>query len=952
MTPGLWQKPGLWERLKPLFHEVMEKPEDERDRYIDEICHDNHELREALHRLVKARGDSTSPADGPMFDLHQLFPEHQNAFAGGELVLERFRIVRLIGSGGMGEVYEGLDLDLGQRIALKTIRAEISGNPKILAHFKNEVKLAKKISGLHVCRIHELYPQAERPDGRRPAFLTMEFLEGATLADRIREQGPLPWKEIKAIALEICEGLRAMHEAGIIHRDLKCRNVMLADRNGIVRAVIMDFGLAREMETATSETVSEMSQEHGVAGTVEYMAPEQFEGQRLTPAADIFALGVVMYEMATAKRPFPSHEILQAAVQRGRKPSVPSSIQRKLPRRCDEIVGRCLEFDPKKRYGSAKIVAEEIKDSWKVKLRRTWLRASAAVLAVIALASGLMLVPTIRERVEGIMWAWTSGAITSRLMPSEQRVGVLEFENVGGDPANQAFCDGLMETLSSQLTELEQFHGSLSVVPASDIRKQKVTSAREAQRDFNVTLVITGSVQRSPTGVRLTINVVDARQLKQLRSHTMFIPETDAVSMQERVIGQVTELLDIQMRPDAQHRLAVGRTSVSGAYAYYLQGYGYLLQGNGAADQAITEFQQALRLDPDYALAHAGLGRAYWSKYLATKDRSWIDQAWQECSRAIELGPQLSDPHVTLALLSSGTGKYEEAIREAKQAIQIDPNNDRGYSELARALDATGQTDAAEVTLKKAISIRPDYWYNYARLGFFYGQHTRYKEAETQFQRVIELVPDNPAGYTNLAAIYHLEGRESDAEKMLKKSIQLEPTNIAYSNLATVYFFEGRYADAVPIMEKLASDTKGVCGNTQEYVQCGNLGDDYRWTHGNAKKAALAYQKAVELAQDAVNVNPRDATALSGIALYRAKLGQSNEAQQTIEKALALAPDDETVLFDAAVVYELAGARARALKFLQGAVIGGYSSNEIAAEPELRKLREDPRYQAAVTRNH
>ncbi len=161
----------------------------------------------------------------------------------------RFRIVGLIGSGGMGEVYEAIDLQLG-RIALKTVRADIASNPQLLAHFKKEVQLARRLSGPHVCRIHDLHPSTDA-DGLPRAFLTMEFLEGITLADKIRESAPLPWREVKTIALEICEGLRVMHEAGIIHRDLKSRNVMLAKRNGLVRAVVMDFGLAREVRTAT-----------------------------------------------------------------------------------------------------------------------------------------------------------------------------------------------------------------------------------------------------------------------------------------------------------------------------------------------------------------------------------------------------------------------------------------------------------------------------------------------------------------------------------------------------------------------------------------------------------------------------------------------------------------------------------------------------------------------------
>jgi serine/threonine-protein kinase len=446
--------------------------------------------------------------------------------------------------------------------------------------------------------------------------------------------------------------------------------------------------------------------------------------------------------------------------------------------------------------------------------------------------------------------------------------------------------------------------------------------------------------------VSLTINVVDARQLKQLRSHGMFIPETDVVSMQQGVITQVTDLLDIQLRPEAQRRLAEGNTPVPGAYDFYLQGSGYLLMGRVAADQAIAEFRHALERDQDYALAHAGLGEAYWDKYLLTKDSTWIDQAWRECRRSIELGPQLADARITLAILNSGTGHFDEAIRQAQQVILLDPRNDRAYTELARALDATGQPDAAETTMKKAIALRPGSWYNYTRLGNLYAKHGRYQEAETSFRRVIDLVPDNPLGYTNLGSVYHVEGRESDAENMLEKSIEVRPTPMAYSNLATVYFFERRYADAVPIMEKVVAD------GPKEYVHWGNLGDAYRWTPGNAERASRAYQKALVLAAEAIDVNHRDPDALSNSALYRAKLGQTNQALKDMKKALVAAPNDQDVLFNAAVTSELAGERAQALKYLRRAILGGYSLKEIATEPELGKLRQDASYRAAISLNN
>ncbi|HZD47539.1 MAG TPA: protein kinase, partial [Silvibacterium sp.] len=374
--------PELWERLKPLFHAALEKPEEARALFIEDVTSRDRELGDALRLLVSANGESVGPVDRAPFDLQDIFPASKPAFVPGELILSRFRIVRLIGSGGMGEVYEATDLQLG-RVALKTIRPEIAGDPHTFAHFRKEVQLARKISGPTVCRIHELYVMPDSSSGSPRAFISMEFLDGITLADKIRESAPLPWREAKRIALEICDGLRTIHDAEIIHRDLKSRNIMLASRNGSIHAVVMDFGLAREFSGPTSQT-TDIATVNGPAGTPGYMAPEQFTCDTLTPATDIYALGVVLYELVTGKHPFPSSIAVGSAVQRGRI-SPPSSIQPGLPHSCDEIICKCLEFDPKHRYQSVSELAAALQ-------RRSILRRAAMKPRLFGLAALLLLI--------------------------------------------------------------------------------------------------------------------------------------------------------------------------------------------------------------------------------------------------------------------------------------------------------------------------------------------------------------------------------------------------------------------------------------------------------------------------------------------------------------------------------------------------------------------------------
>ena len=257
----------------------------------------------------------------------------------GETLLGRFKIVRRVGRGGMGEVYEAEDLELG-RIALKTIRQNLAG-PEMLRQFKQEIQLARKVSGANVCRIYELFTTPSADGREQVAFLTMEFLDGEMLTDRLR-RGALDWQQARGIALELCAGLASIHEAGVLHRDLKSRNIMLVERNQKTVAVLTDFGLA--LPIAAGSGMAGAADRQAIAGTPEYMAPEQFEGGELTRAADIYAFGVVLYELVTGRQPYAAHTPLAAAVRRGRKPDLARA-----PQGWREIIFRCLEYDPARR---------------------------------------------------------------------------------------------------------------------------------------------------------------------------------------------------------------------------------------------------------------------------------------------------------------------------------------------------------------------------------------------------------------------------------------------------------------------------------------------------------------------------------------------------------------------------------------------------------------------------
>jgi serine/threonine protein kinase len=388
--------PELWQRLKPLFHAALEKDTQNRAAFVDGACGKDFELKMRLEELLEAEQQDTGSLDAPLADLNGFLNDNKARFQPGELVLGRFRIIRPIGKGGMGEVYEAEDLQLGI-VALKTIRHGIASSSDAFERFRQEVQLARRVSGPEVCRIHELYLLPASGRHEATAFLTMEYLEGITLHEKIQRDGPRPWKEAMSIAFEICEGLRLIHEKGIIHRDLKSGNIMLCKQGSAMRVVLMDFGLARDFgadafEGGSSSPVGRPGKTlpQMIMGTPEYMAPEQFEAKPVSPATDIYALGIILYELVTGLHPYAADTPVAAAIRRAKLPPPPSSLRARVPRQCDRVIERCLEYAPEKRFQSAKEVAKALQagpaNIENLKKDRPWVLwlASAVVLGLVA----------------------------------------------------------------------------------------------------------------------------------------------------------------------------------------------------------------------------------------------------------------------------------------------------------------------------------------------------------------------------------------------------------------------------------------------------------------------------------------------------------------------------------------------------------------------------------------
>ena len=845
----------------------------------------------------------------------------------GRTVLH-YEIKEPLGEGGMGVVYKALDRKLNRVVALKFLPRDLVASPEANQRVLQEATALSLLNHPHIATLFDL----EEVNGDR--FLVLEYLGGGTLKARVealsREGHQLSIEELLDYAIQTAEGLAHAHRRGIIHRDLKTNNVMLTEER---RLKITDFGIAKLSQFGGS------TRPGSLIGTPRYMSPEQAEARELDSRSDIFSLGVVLFELTTGRLPFEaeSRDALLLKIAKLPAPAM-SAFRREVPAELERIVAKMMMKDPAGRYQTAEDLHADLQSLRSTLLDRTLSQVREPARSRSRRHRWLLAIPPAALIVAAGAYLYLQRASSSRQLtppPPESRLAVLPFRCNGDGRLEEAFCNGLFELAANRLSELDGER--IRVIPAREVIRQQVRTAQEAHQAFSATLALATALKRSEEKSVATLEVLDATKAVALGSGSVEIGNQELARLPDLIAQRTAAILRLPSRSQAQP--ARGLTTNPKAFELYMRGRGFLQRYDRAElrEQAIRAFDEAIEVDPQYALAHAGRAEAYLRVFRSTSQPSALTEARASCQRALALNDQLSATRLTMGMIHRAAGEYPDAIISFESALKVQPDSPDAYRELGNAYAAAGRTGEAEATFLRAIRLRPDDWSAHRDLGTFYSQLGRLQESVAQFKRVIELTPDNYEGYRNLGGVYLRRGNYEDAETALRKSLELRPNEAAYSNLGTLYYFRKQFAEAAKAY-KSATDL-----NPEIARIWANLGDAYRRVPGKESEADNAYRRAISLLRRDLANNDKDAQIRANLAMVLSMVKENGPALAELKRALEASPNDGYVVSRGILVYEQAGMREQALALVPRAIQSN-SLAEIESWPPLDQLRGDPRY--------
>ena len=743
-----------------LVESVLAQPANDREAYLQRECGTDSELLSRVWAYVQWE----HRMDGFLLDPIYRLNACDQPFEPGDLLDERFRIVREIARGGMGVVYEGIDEKLERRIAIKCARIGFR------RRLPPEVRNATKISHPNVCKTFDIYTATTRHGDID--FLTMEFVEGETLAERLRRE-PLTCDEARTIAQQLCAGIAEAHRNHVIHGDLKANNIILGtDGGGEIRVVITDFGLASGPEGAHS--VAEAPE---VGGAPRYMAPELWSGERPSVASDLFALGVILSELRETRT-----GLAQAD---GRKRFWEKWLNWKrfgLRSKWERLCARCIDPNPTRRPPNADELLQAVIGP---SLRQWFLAATAAVVLVATTA----VVTYERSTVP-----FDSG-----------RLAVIPFVNAGSTPETQYLSDGISEGLINTLVQLPD----VKVIARSSSFKFKgdKVDIRKAARTLGAQTLLMGHVAEMNGELRITAELVNGVDGRQIWGAQYSCKISELPGVQAEISRQIALHMSSKLTPSDRLKLAKATKVNPEAYALVLRGrYQMRLYTPESRKKAVEYFEQALGIDSGYALANAELGVAYRvlsaSGMLSSSDA--MPKAEAAAERALAIDSDLAEAHVALAGIKKDLWDWKAAEREYRQALHLSPNLAIAHNGLAICLSVTGQYDAAIAEIQHAAELDPIGLPTAIDAAAVYYNSRHYDRALNVLKRAANLDPSAPSPWTWMGIVSGGGGDYAQAVAAYEKALSLgDNTGATQCYYGYALARSGRQAEALRTLERV-----------------------------------------------------------------------------------------------------------------------------------------------------
>ena len=639
--------------------------------------------------------------------------------------ISHYRIVRKIGAGGMGEVLLAEDTQLGRSVAIKLMSAELAKDPTQRQRFRSEVKAASGLSHPNICVIHEV---GESEDGR--PYLAMEYIEGQTL-DVVMQQRRLRLREALSIGIQLAEALQAAHARNIVHRDIKPSNVMLNQRG---QAKMLDFGLAKHLAGDELGSVTTALTRSGfLVGTPNYMSPEQVLGRPLDARSDIFSLGVILYEMVAGQRPFLGKTVGEILNHIVNQQPEPLGLENPLySPRLDQIIFKCLEKEPEKRFATAQALAEELgrlrtetersaalaaerdkppptpvpvpqaASASQNRISSERLVVAAAVLALAGLAFWALLHQ--RQPKSGTV-ATSASSPTTAL---EKSVAVLPFDNFSPEKDTDYLSDGLTEEITTALARVSGLR--VAARNSAFVFKNQKQDLRKVGATLGVATLLEGSLRKAGDRIRVTAQLINAADGLHLWAETYDRNADDILMVQADIASKIAEKFELKVGNDASGAPVQHAAPNQEAYALYLKAlHIWNKRGKEELQHAAQLFNDAIDKDPTYAAAYAGLASCYvlLPDYSSRPQSEFFPQARAAAEKALALDPESADAYAVLALVDSYQNHFRQAEEEFQRAIQLNPNHATAHHWYGVLLRSQNRMDEAGIELHRAASLDP-----------------------------------------------------------------------------------------------------------------------------------------------------------------------------------------------------------------------------------------------------